>query len=125
MGAIYREPSEEERQKERELIDSYFNYFIKVVAKGRRMEEGKVRELATGEVFLGEKAKGLGLIDEVGDFDAALDLAAQLGKVRRRFSYVRPRRGFAERLVSRFAISFAEETLELGYLLAPQIYYLG
>jgi protease-4 len=125
MGAIYREPSEEERQKERELIDSYFNYFIKVVAKGRRMEEGKVRELATGEAFLGEKAKGLGLIDEVGDFDAALDLAAQLGKVRRRFSYVRPRRGFAERLVSRFAISFADETLELGYLLAPQIYYLG
>jgi protease-4 len=125
MGAFYREPSEEERQKEQELIDSYFDYFIKVVAKGRRMEEGRVRELATGEVFLGEKAKGLGLVDEVGDFDAALDLAAQLGKVRRHFSYVRPRRGFAERLVSRFAISFAEETLELGYLLSPQIYYLG
>ena len=84
-----------------------------------------MRELATGEVFLGEKAKALGLVDEVGDFDTALDLTAQLGKVRRRFSYVRPQRGFAERLVSRFAISFAEETLELGYLLAPQIYYLG
>jgi protease-4 len=125
MGAFYREPSEEEKQKEQELIDSYFNYFIKVVAKGRRMEEGRVRELATGEVFLGEKAKGLGLVDEVGDFDTALDLAAQLGKVRRRFSYVRPRRGFAERLFSRFAVSFAEETLELRYLLTPQIYYLG
>jgi protease-4 len=125
MGAFYREPSEEEKQKERELIDSYHDYFIKVVAKGRHMKEGRVRELATGEVFLGEKAKGLGLVDEVGDFNTALDLAAQLGKVPRRFSYARPRPGFAERLVSRFAVSFAEETLELGYLLTPQIYYLG
>jgi protease-4 len=125
MGAFYREPSEEEKQKEQELINSYFDYFVKVVAKGRHMEMSRVRELATGEVFLGEKAKGLGLVDEVGDFDNALDLAAQLGKVRRRFGYVRPRRGFAERLVSRFAISFLEETLELGYLLTPQIYYLG
>jgi protease-4 len=125
MGAIYREPSEEERQKEQELIGSYYDYFMKVVAKGRRMEEQRVRELATGEVFLGEKAKELGLVDEVGDFDTALDLAAQLGKVPRRFSYVRPRRGFAERLASRFAISFGEETIELGYLLAPRIYYLG
>jgi signal peptide peptidase SppA len=58
MGAFYREPSEEEKQKEQELIDSYYDYFIKVVAKGRHMEEGRVRELATGEVFLGEIAKG-------------------------------------------------------------------
>ena len=63
MGAFYREPSEEEKQKEQELIDGYFNYFINLVAKGRRMEEGRVRELATGEVFLGEKAKSLGLVD--------------------------------------------------------------
>lgn len=125
MGAFYREPTEEERQKEQELIDSYLEYFIKVIAKGRHMEEERVKELATGEVFLGEQAKALGLVDEVGDFDTALDLAAQLGDVRRRFSYVRPRRGFAERLASRFAISFAEETLDLGYFFAPRIYYLG
>jgi protease-4 len=125
MGAFYREPTEEERQKEQELINSYLEYFIKVVSKGRHMEESRVGDLATGEVFLGEKAKAIGLVDEVGDFDTALDLAAQLGRVRRRFTYARPRRGFAERLASRLSISFVEETLELGYLFIPQIYYLG
>jgi len=124
MGAPYREPTEEEKKKEQELIDSFHSYFIKAVAKGRHIDEGVVKELATGEVFLGEKARTLGLVDEVGDFDTALDLAAQLGKVARRVTYVRPRPTLPERLLSRFAISVVEETLtEVEYLLSRQIYY--
>jgi protease-4 len=125
MGALYREPTEEEEKKEKELIDSFHSYFIKAVARGRHIDEGIVKELATGEVFLGEKAKALGLVDEVGDFDTALDLAAQLGKVARRVTHVRPRPTLLERLLSSFAASVAEETLaEVEYLLSRQIYYM-
>ena len=78
------------------------------------------------KVFLGEKAKTLGLVDEVGDFDVALDIAAQLGKVRRQVTYVKPRPTFPERLFSRFAGNLAEEVLtEAEYLASPQIYYLS
>jgi protease IV len=126
MGAPYREMTEEEKKKEQELIDSFYDYFIRAVAKGRNIDERVVRELATGEVFLGEKARSLGLVDEVGDFDTALDLAAKLGKVPRRFTYFRPRPTLPERLLSRFAASLVEETLtEVEYLASRQIYYLG
>jgi len=126
MGAPYRDLTEEEKKKEKELIDGFYNYFIKAVAKGRHIDEGIVKELATGEVFLGEKAKTLGLVDEVGDFDLALDLAAQLGKVPRRVIHVRPRPTLAERWFSRFTASVVEETLaEVEYLLSRRIYYLG
>ena len=125
MGAPYRDPTEEEKKKEKELIDSFHSYFIKAVARGRHIDEGIVKELATGEIFPGEKAKTLGLVDEVGDFDTALDLAAQLGKVARRVTHVRPRPTLMERLLSSFASSIAEETLaEVESLLSRQIYYM-
>ena len=124
MGAPYRDMTEEEKKKEQELIDSYYGYFIRAVAKGRNIDEGVVRELATGEVFLGEKAKDLGLVDEVGDFDVALDLAAKLGKVPRRVTYYSPQPSLPERLLSRFATSLVEETLaEVEYRASRQIYY--
>lgn len=124
MGALYREPTEEEKKKEQELINSFYDYFIRAVAKGRNIDEGAVKELATGEVFLGEKAKALGLVDEVGDFDDALDLAAKLGKVPRRVTYFRPRPALSERLISRFAASLVEEAMsEVEYQAIRHIYY--
>ncbi len=125
MGYPFRPPSEEEKEKEQELINSFYDYFIKVVARGRHIDEDTVKELATGEVFLGEKAKSLGLVDEIGDFDTALDLAAKLGKSPRRVTYFRHRPTLTERLLSRFATSLVEETLaEAEHLTSRQIYYL-
>ena len=124
MGGFYREPTEEEKRKEEELIAGFYNYFVSVVAKGRKMDEGKVKELATGEVFLGEKAKSLGLIDEVGDFDVAVDLAADLGKVARHLIPVRRRSSLSERLFLRFAGTAPEDFITAAEaLLSRRIYY--
>jgi protease-4 len=126
MGSFYRDPTEEEKRKEEELIAGFYDHFVSVVAKGRNMDESKVRELATGEVFLGEKAKALGLVDEVGDFDSAVDLAADLGKVARRVMRVRRRPSLPERLFLRFTDSMLQETMaEAESLLHRRIYYLG
>lgn len=124
MGAPYREATEEEKKKEQEIVEDFYHYFVREVARGRNLNEGTVRELATGEVFLGEKAKDLGLIDKVGDFDDALDLAAKLGEVPRRVSYFRPRSSLPERLLSRFAASIVDETMaEVEYRAGRRIYY--
>ena len=120
MGAIYRLPTEEEQQKEQELIDEIFKEFVALVAKSRHLDEETVRRYATGEVFLSQKAKELGLIDELGDLDQALDLAAELGKVPRRIEYVKPRKTAIERLASRFATSLAEDLRnEIAYWSSP------
>jgi protease-4 len=106
MGAFYREMSEEEKRKEQELIDGFHRYFVEVVAKGRQLSQEVVSQLATGEIFMAPRAKEAGLIDEIGDFDTALDLAAQLGKVPRRVRYVRPRPTLRDRLLERLLLRF-------------------
>jgi protease-4 len=126
MGSLFREPTEEERKKEEELVAGFYDYFVKVVAKGRNMDEAKVRDLATGEVFLGEKAKSLGLVDEVGDFERAIELAADLGKVGRHLMPVRRRSSLYERLFMRFADESIEQVMvQAEGLLSRRIFYLG
>ena len=127
MGSMYRPATEEEKKKEEELVGGFFDYFVSAVAKGREIDEGVVRELATGEVFLGDKAKSLGLVDEVGDFELAADIACELGDVPRRFIPIRRRPTLSERLLLRFADeSFQDWIFEAEAMLSHRrIYYRG
>jgi len=79
------------------------------VASTRQLEPEKVRGLATGEVFTARTAKELGLVDELGDLDTAIDMATELGRVPRRLAYLRPRRAILERLVGRVATGLVEQ----------------
>ncbi|MFQ6015267.1 MAG: signal peptide peptidase SppA [Anaerolineae bacterium] len=124
MGAVYREDTEEEVQKRQELLDEFYDYFIEAVAQARGLDEEVVRGYATGEVFTAKKAQELGLIDELGDLDRALDLASELGKVPRRLVYVKPRRPRLQRFISGFTDSLVEEVAaELEHRLIEQIWY--
>lgn len=58
-----------------------YNQFIDAVAAGRGAPRKKIAKLATGLAFLGIEGKKLGLIDELGNFQDAIDLAAKLGKI--------------------------------------------
>ena len=99
MTGFWRSPTTEEEGKFKDLIDEIYDNFVRAVAGGRKMEEARARELATGEIFTGRGAMERGLVDELGDFDTALDLAAGLGRTRRRAIWVRPKRPFLERFV--------------------------
>ncbi|HKZ51340.1 MAG TPA: S49 family peptidase, partial [Dehalococcoidia bacterium] len=120
MGLIFREPTEEERRKEQELIDSFFQRFLELVAQARGLSQEKLREYATGEVFTAGRGRELGLLDELGDLDRAVDLAAEMANVPRRVSYVRLRRPLAERLFSP-AMASLTETVE-GLLASAVVY---
>lgn len=101
MFSSFREPTEEERGKEQALLDAFYARFVALVAEARGLAPERTRELATGEIFTAEQAKDAGLVDEVGDLDAAFDLAQGLaGMAERKLSYVRPRRSLRERLLS-------------------------
>jgi protease IV len=58
--------------------DQYYAQFVDAVAHGRGMDTADVRALATGEVFTGEQALALGLVDELGGVAKALEVAAEL-----------------------------------------------
>jgi protease-4 len=108
-GAFYREPTAEEQRKEQELLGEYYDAFLDIVTEGRKLDREIVRAFATGEIFTGRRAQGLGLVDELGDLDTAIDLAAQLAGIRRRVVPVRPRRALAQRLLTGTASLVADE----------------
>ncbi len=71
-GTPFREMTPEEQTLFQQLLDGLHNEFIKTVAENRHLPEAKVRELATGFVYLGSEAKELGLVDELGGKKDAL-----------------------------------------------------
>jgi protease-4 len=107
MGAPWREETDEERAKEQAIVDAFYDAFVGRVVRGRRLTEEKVRALATGEIWLGEQAVELGLVDEIGDLERAVELAADAAGVPARSAPVRLRRPLLERLAGRFGVSLA------------------
>jgi protease IV len=62
------------------LVDNMYSQFIHDVASGRHSTDDKIKPLATGQVWTGEQALPLGLIDKVGGFRTALmDTAKDAG----------------------------------------------
>ncbi len=73
-------------------IQDVYRRFLKVVAEGRRLPETRVAELAEGRVWSGADAKRLGLVDELGGLDEAVQAAAKLAGIGDDFSTVRIKR---------------------------------
>ncbi|MDV6332879.1 signal peptide peptidase SppA [Asticcacaulis sp. 201] len=62
-------------------IDEIYNGFIQHVATGRKLPEATVRDIAKGRVWTGEQALGLHLVDRLGGFYDAVDVAKSLAKI--------------------------------------------
>jgi protease IV len=107
MGAPWRNETEEEATREQELVDAFYDRFVDRVVAGRGLDRARVLELATGEVWLGSRAVELGLADQVGDLDDAIEAAAALAGVPAEASPVRLHRPFFARMADRFATTFA------------------
>jgi protease-4 len=63
------------------LIDEMYVDFVDAVATGRKMDVEAVRAIADGRVFTGRDAKQKKLIDEIGNFQDAVDLTASLAGI--------------------------------------------
>jgi protease IV len=77
-----RELTPEEESIMQQTVDEYYQGFIGVVAEGRGLSQEEVGNLATGQLYSGTKAKELGLVDELGDMDTAINLAAELAGIK-------------------------------------------
>ncbi|MEO1310584.1 MAG: signal peptide peptidase SppA [Pseudomonadota bacterium] len=62
-------------------VESGYRQFLTVVSEGRDLDPDYVDSIAQGRVWIGTDAKELGLVDEFGELDAALDEAARLAEI--------------------------------------------
>ncbi|MEX0801193.1 MAG: signal peptide peptidase SppA [Dehalococcoidia bacterium] len=118
----FRPPTDEEQAKLQELTGELYEWFVDAVATSRKLDPETVRGYATGEMYTATKGKAMGLIDELGDWDTALDMASEMGRTPRRLQYVRPRRPLLERVLARGGASMAGAALaELESRLSPRL----
>ncbi len=77
IGSPFQPLSPEGREILQALVDNVHSQFVSAVAKGRGMNEAQVRKLADGRVYSGAQAKELGLVDQFGTLDDAIEFAAK------------------------------------------------
>jgi len=77
FGSVFQELDNQEQMMLREEIDRFYDSFITKVASGRGMTKERVDEIGRGHVYSGERAMEIGLIDEFGGLDAAIEEAAK------------------------------------------------
>jgi len=93
MGSPFRGLTEEERAIFQGVIDDLYGRFVSLIVKERRIPEAKVRAFADGRIYTARQAKELGLVDQVGYLENAVEVARQTARVSeaRVIMYHRPR----------------------------------
>lgn len=82
IGSVLRAMSAEEKEILQRVLDDVHNQFIEAVAKGRGIKEDVVRGIADGRIFTGKQAKELGLIDEIGNLEDTIKIAARISGIK-------------------------------------------
>jgi protease IV len=104
----YRPLTEEERAKLLAVAQQSYDQFVALVARERHRPVEEIRALATGEFWSGQRALELGLVDAIGDRDAALEeLARGTGVPVSKTIRLAPPRPFLERILSGGASAIA------------------
>lgn len=78
IGSPFREMTPDEKKIVQDVIDNVHQQFIEAVVKGRKMDREKVVQIADGRIMTGEQAKQLGLVDEMGNLQDAIDMTAKM-----------------------------------------------
>jgi protease-4 len=80
-GSPFKKLSEEEKSLLQDKLDIIHEVFIEEVAKNRDLDKKEVKEIANGFFYLGKEAKELGLVDELGDKELAINITKKLANV--------------------------------------------
>lgn len=82
IASIFRGIKKEEREILQSVLDNVHEQFISAVAEGRKMLHEDVKKVADGRIFTGEQALKIGLIDELGNIEDAVKIAATLSGIK-------------------------------------------
>jgi protease-4 len=132
VGSPFRDMTPEDRAYWQAVSDRIHAQFIRAVAEARGMTEARVRSFADGRVITGEEALELGLVDEIGNFHDAIDVAMREADLKGEPSLVYPpedRAHFLEQLLGGLVGAVAdgvraELRRDVTRAETPGVYYL-
>lgn len=82
MASVFRGIGKEERVILQGVLDDVHEQFITAVAEGRKIAPAEVRKIADGRVFTGKQALAARLVDELGNLEDAIQVAAKLAGIK-------------------------------------------
>jgi len=82
VASPFRPMTDKDREILQRLVDDTYAQFVRAVAEGRKMPQERVREIADGSIYSGERAKEIGLVDALGTEREAILEAARLGGIK-------------------------------------------
>ncbi len=117
IGSPFREMTPEEKRIMQEVLDNVHQQFIQAVADGRKLDRSKVVQIADGRILTGEQAKNLGLVDQMGNLQDAIDIAAKMVGIVGKPNVIYPKRRISiwEFLMRDMASAIIDVLNEKGY----------
>lgn len=92
IGSPHRKMTEREKDILNAVILDIQNQFVNGVAGGRNLSVEKVQEIADGRIFTGAQAKELHLVDDLGNFQDAVEIAKNMAGVKGDVTLVYPKK---------------------------------
>ncbi len=96
MGSPDRKLTERDREILNALIEDLQGQFVSAVASGRNISVEKVKEIADGRIFSGARAKDLGLVDFMGNFQDTVEITKELLGIKGDVALVYPKKSTGE-----------------------------
>jgi protease IV len=123
IETINRPKNAEELALYQKQVDRIYQTFLTKVAQSRKISPNKVAELAQGRVWSGKEAKNLGLVDEIGGLNQAIDYAAKKAKLGNDWHVEEypEYRSFEERLIEQLTGDSNNSQTQLPIPLNPQL----
>lgn len=81
IGSPLRPMTTDEKKLIQSMVSDVYDQFVTAVSDGRKIEKEKVITFADGRIFSGRKAKEIGLVDELGGLEKAVEVAAAEAKL--------------------------------------------
>jgi protease-4 len=127
IGSPFREMTAEEKRIMQEVIDNVHEQFIQAVAEGRKLDRAKVAQIADGRIITGEQAQKLGLVDQMGNLQDAIDRTAKMVGIQGKPNVLFPKRKFSllELLMREMTSAFLNRLSEKGYELNYRLFSPG
>jgi len=120
IGSTSRPMTAEEKELLQKLSDNIHMQFKKDVSASRKIPMAELDKIADGRVLSGLQAKELKLVDEIGNFEDAVDLAAKIAKIKGKPTLYYPeakKEGFIKLLVG--TKTFIEKVLTEARVQVP------
>lgn len=92
VGTTDRGMTPEEERMLQAVIDDTYEQFVEAVAEGRNRDKEDIYPLADGSIFTGRQAYNMGLVDTLGTYYDALDIAGELSGIGSNPDVVRERK---------------------------------